>query len=307
LRIGERGFARGPGRPGREPDESRQTDVPRRSRSERRRERREEGPASPRREALTGPREPLPTRLRDVAQLPPDAVRVLDQGLAALGLPVQGAARDAIDGHLRLLLAWTQAINLTAIREPAAAARLHVLDALTAVPLLRERSVHALLDLGSGGGYPGIPLAAEVPARAMLVEPIAKKARFLTTVVDALGFGDRIEVRADRAEALALDPMQREAWPMVTARAVAALPDLVELAMPLLAVGGALVAWKRGDVDGELAAAARAASVLGAGAPAVHPAGSPGLDDHVLVVVPKLVRTPDRFPRPPAVRSRRPW
>ena len=87
-------------------------------------------------------------------------------------------SRPAIDGHARLLLAWTSAINLTAIREPAAVAVAHVVDSLTAVALMRERGISRFVDLGSGGGYPGIPLAAVVPAeRALLLEPIASSRR----------------------------------------------------------------------------------------------------------------------------------
>ena len=94
----------------------------------------------------------------------------------------------------------------------------------------------------------GCPLAAALPAaRALLVEPIAKKARFLTTAIEATGLAGTVEAAAVRSEDLAADPRHRGRWPAVTARAVAALPELVELAVPLLAPDGVLVAWKRGD------------------------------------------------------------
>ena len=109
-------------------------------------------------------REPLPLRVQDVPELPAAAVSALDDGLAVLGLgDLPPHARSAIEGHLRLLLAWTQAINLTAIREPVEAVRRLVLDSLTATPLLRERGIDAFVDIGSGGGYPGLPLAAVLP------------------------------------------------------------------------------------------------------------------------------------------------
>src|SRR5262249_44493498 len=114
------------------------------------------------------------------------------------------------------------AINLTAIREPSEVATAHVLDSLVAVPVLRGTGTHELLDLGSGGGYPGIPLAAALPADgALLVDSIAKKIGFLRTVVEATGLGGTVGVEASRAEALARDARHREAWPAVTARAVA--------------------------------------------------------------------------------------
>ncbi len=184
---------------------------------------------------MDGLREPLPTRVEDTPPLPPAYADALAEGLAALGLTLAAGARAAIDGQARLLLAWTGAINLTAIRDPAAVARAHVVDSLTALPTLREHRVERFLDLGSGGGYPGLPLAAALPARqALLIEPIRKKAAFLTTATAAIGLQDAVMAAAVRAEALAADSRHRGRWPAVTARAVAGLGELVELAFPLL-------------------------------------------------------------------------
>ncbi|HYM83951.1 MAG TPA: 16S rRNA (guanine(527)-N(7))-methyltransferase RsmG [Candidatus Dormibacteraeota bacterium] len=216
-------------------------------------------------------------------------------------------ARDAIRDHLRLLLEWTGAINLTAIRDPLQAVTLHVLDSLTAVDTIRVTGADRLLDLGSGGGYPGLPLAVATPARALLVDSVGKKAAFLRTAVAALGLEPTVGVGDTRAEALARDRDHRERWALVTARAVAALPELVELAFPLLVPGGRLVAWKRGDIGEELARARWAAESLGGATIAVEPVGLPGLSGHVLVVLDKQRPTPTAYPRDPAVRARRPW
>jgi 16S rRNA (guanine527-N7)-methyltransferase len=207
---------------------------------------------------------------------------------------------------VRLLLAWTQAINLTAIRDPVDVARFHVLDALAAVPVLRAAGTTRLLDLGSGGGFPGLPLAVALGEAALLVDSVGKKVRFLETAVEALGLA-AVRAEATRAETLGADPAHRESWPVVTARAVAPLPDLVELAFPLLEVGGRLIAWKRGDLGAELAPGRRAARSLGGGSLVTHPSALRQLPDHRLVVVTKTGPTPDGWPRDPAVRRRRPW
>ena len=158
-------------------------------------------------------REPLPTRVRDTPPLPPSYERALVGGTPDPWLGsvlADPAVRAVIDGHVRLLLAWTPHINLTAIREPAAVATAHVLDSLSALPWLRDRRADRVLDLGSGGGYPGLPLAAALPDSAFtLVEPIAKKARFLQTVVEATGLADRVTVLTARAEELAAATVRR--------------------------------------------------------------------------------------------------
>ena len=228
---------------------------------------------------------------------------------------------------MRLLLAWNVAINLTAITDPADLARRHVADSLTALDLIRADQHATLLDLGSGGGFPGLPLAAALPAsHVLLVDSTVKKAAFLDAARRAVGLAGRVAVAASRAEALA--PAGAEEYQgarggarngarhagdgagrdVVSARAVGSLDDLVELALPLLAVGGRLVAWKRGDLSRELAAAGRAGTALGGGEPSVHPVPEAlGLAGHALVVVRKERPTPAGFPRDQAARRRRPW
>lgn len=241
-------------------------------------------------------RESLPTRVDGLPELPIGYQVALDAGLAALaaaGIVLQPAARRAIDDHVRLLLAWNRAINLTAITDPGRVAVLHVLDSLTAVPLVAaRRGPPRLLDLGSGGGFPGIPLAAAVPgADVVLVESIGKKARFLEAAVGVAGLGDRVHVMAVRAESLAEPVGDRELEPfdVVTARAVGALDALIRLAFPLLSPGGRLVAWKRGDLTAEIRTAIGAAAPFGIARVTVRDPTVPGLEGHVLVVVKKPI------------------
>lgn len=223
-----------------------------------------------------------------------------------LGVELAAAARDRLVDHVRLLLAWNGSINLTAIREPDEVVRLHVLDSLTAVAPLRELGATRLLDLGSGGGFPGLPLSVALPAEGTLVDSVGKKVRFLATAAAALDL-PHVSAVAIRAEALAAAREHRERWPLVTARAVTSLAELVELAFPLLGVGGHLVAWKRGDIDDELAAAGRATAALGGGRTTIREAVLDALPGHRLVLVQKARPTPAGWPRDPATRRRRPW
>jgi 16S rRNA (guanine527-N7)-methyltransferase len=140
----------------------------------------------------------------------------------------------------------------------------------------------------------------------LLVDSIGKKVRFLRAVIEATGLAGRVAAEQARAEAIAGDPRDREAWPVVTARAVTTLGELVELALPLVAPEGVLVAWKRDPVSDELAAAAGALGALRAGPVRVIAPGVPGLEAHRLVVVPRGGRIDARFPRDPGERRRHP-
>ena len=186
-------------------------------------------------------------------------------------------------------------------------ARAHVLDSLAAEPLLRSLGIARFLDLGSGGGYPGIPLAAALGAdRVLLVDSVGKKVQFLSVAIREVGLRATTAAERARAEALAHDSRDREAWPAVTARAVAPLADLVELALPLIAPGGVLVAWKGASAEDEVESAGGALRALGAGPVRILGAGVPGLEDHRLVVVPRGGPIDARFPREPGERRRRP-
>lgn len=233
------------------------------------------------------------------------------------------ATRDAIDAHVRLLLAWNAAINLTALRTPEQIARNHVLDSLICVAALRDLGAClSLLDIGSGAGFPGLPLAITVPTgRTALVDSIGKKARFLAVaaaqVVEALANGGQeppaITAIGERAEELGHQPVQREGWDVVTARAVGTIAEVAELGLPLASRGGHVVCWKLDSGDGalqtEIAAARRICQAAGGGKPRIirlAAADRVGLSGHCLVAIEKRRPTPDRYPRAAAERRRSP-
>ena len=141
--------------------------------------------------------------------------------------------------------------------------------------------------------------------RWTLVDSVRKKADAMRSFAAALELPN-VEIVAERAEILGRDPGHREAFDLVTARACAALPALVEYALPLLRVGGSLVAWKGPISDEELRSGTAAAAALGGSEPAVRPTGIDALGDHRFVVVAKAGPTPGRYPRRPGVPAARP-
>ena len=215
----------------------------------------------------------------------------LARQLSAASLPELSPAETAIiTAHLRLLDAWNPAINLTRVSDPLERATRHLLDSLVAAPHI-ERLIpdgHGkIADLGSGGGFPGIPLAARLLSRhdglsMTLIESIGKKARFLETVTAASGLAPRLRVAHARAEDLAHGGGVR--FDVITARAIAPLGELIRLAAPLLTPTGSLLAWKRAG-EGWDAELGSASSFIGASAIEVSAVNVASLDGALLVRV----------------------
>ena len=223
---------------------------------------------------------------------------------SVLHLPADFLSR-AEDFVARLLDA-NRLLNLTRVVEPADVARLHLLDSLAALPIIDAMTARRACDLGSGAGVPGMVLALARPeVEWTLVDSVRKKAAAMQSFAEALELSN-VSVLAERAEIMGRNPRFRESFDLVTARACAALPVLVEYALPLVRVGGSVVAWKGRISDDELEGGGAAATELGGGEPVVLPTAFEALGGHRFVVVPKVRPTADRFPRRPGEASRRP-
>jgi 16S rRNA (guanine527-N7)-methyltransferase len=229
-----------------------------------------------------------------------------DQPAIARSLPV--GYLDAAERFVGLLLAANRRLNLTSVTSPEDVARLHLLDSLAALPQVDALAPHEAIDLGSGGGLPALPLAIARPeVRWTLVDSVGKKAAVLAEFAEALALPN-VTVLADRVEALGQSSLHRERYDLVTARACAGLPVLAELALPLLAVGGSLLAWKGplGEADEEVRRGRAAIGRVGGGELRIVDPGVPALGGHRLVIVRKEHATDPRYPRRPGEPARRP-
>src|SRR5690349_12886688 len=218
----------------------------------------------------------------------PELGESLVDAAARLGVPLAPGQLAALDQLGAALRDGNQRVNLTRITEPSEIERRHFLDSLTvAVPVLdrlRNGEALSLVDVGSGGGMPGLPLKIAFPAlRVTLVESVNKKADFLRSTVADLGFAD-VQVVAQRAELAGRDPAHRDAYDWALARALGKLPVVVELCAPFLAPGGLLVAQRSGDLDADLLAAAPAFKALRVWSRTPVYLAMPELPNHGLVV-----------------------
>ena len=225
-----------------------------------------------------------------------------------IGVHLDDATVALCERYADLLIERNTTMNLTAITTPADIAAKHFLDSFTAVAVRTWNGRERIIDVGSGAGFPGLALRLALPkTRVTLVESMGKKARFLVEVTSALGL-DGVEVRNERAEALA--HARHDRYDVGTARAVGTLGAIVEYLLPFLRVGGDAIAWK-GRVDAEIAGAKKACASIGGEIVKITPTSELGLGvllpGRSLVVIRKLRETPSRYPRSAAEAKRRPW
>ena len=235
---------------------------------------------------------------------------LLRAGAAAMGVALDDGQVARFERLRALLLDWNTRVNLTSITDPAEVETRHFLDSLTcalALPPHQWNIPLRVLDIGSGAGFPALPLAIAFPRwRITSLDATGKKIRFQEEVVADLGL-DNVRPVHGRAEELIRQPGQRSRYQFVTARAVAALPTLLEYCCPFTYTSCRIALPKKGDLAGELAAGRRAAELLGAYLPDPIPVTVPPLDDgRVLVVADQLRRCPPQYPRPAGAPAKHP-
>ena len=235
-----------------------------------------------------------------------DSLPLLRRGLEDFGLVLTPHQLDQFECYYTELMDWNQRMNLTAVNDYDGVQVRHFLDSLTAAPYLNG-STESLLDIGTGAGFPGVPLKIVFPQMKLtLVESVGKKTGFLKHLVQELELVD-VEVYTGRSEDLAFHSEAREFFDVVTTRGVAVMRVLMELTLPFCRTGGVVLTWKKGELEPEISASLHAMEVLGGKLREVANVDAEGLrDGRVIVLVDKLKSSPDKFPRRPGLPQKRP-
>jgi 16S rRNA (guanine527-N7)-methyltransferase len=234
----------------------------------------------------------------------------LKAGVKELGLGLSPAQLEQFEVYYQELIDWNKRVNLTAVTDYEEVQLKHFLDSLTVTlgyNLQMGQKDLRIIDVGTGAGLPGIPLKIVFPdIKLTLLEATAKKAGFLRHIIQKLGL-DNVEVVVGRAEEIAHQPKYREKFDLVLSRAVAPLTALVELTLPLGAIGGSFIAQKKGNIDEEIGRADKAIRLLGGRLRELKKVDLAGFaDERYLVIIDKLSPTPEKYPRRPGLPAKRP-
>jgi 16S rRNA (guanine527-N7)-methyltransferase len=233
--------------------------------------------------------------------------KLVQDAQALFNVHLTGRQIIALTTYERELIEWNQKFNLTAIRDEAGIRTKHFLDSFSCVLAWKANPPANLIDVGTGAGFPGIPLKIIYPnTKVTLVESVGKKAMFCQHVVSLLGL-EGIEVINSRAEDLGHRREHREQYDWGVARAVANMRVLSEYLLPLVQVGGRMLAQKGESGPAEVHSAENAIKLLGGEVRQLLPVTLPGVvEERHLVLVDKVATTPPGYPRKPGVPAKKP-
>lgn len=247
---------------------------------------------------------------RERSDEPSTYAALLKSDALELGISLSDRMLGQLERYQQELIDWNERVNLTSITSPDEIQRRHFLDSLSCLagaPEHFRRAGCSIVDVGSGAGFPGLPLKIALPhVQLTLLETRGKRAAFLTHILDEIGIEGAVVIR-ERAEVLGQEPSHRERYDVALARALGPLPLVAELCMPLLRLGGQCIASRREDFETASKAAQPAFDLLGGSNLTWVPVHIPGLDDgRGLVIAEKQSHTPTRFPRRPGIPGKRP-
>ncbi len=233
--------------------------------------------------------------------------KLVQEAHELMGVDLSPDHISALHRYQRELSKWSKRVSLTAITDPEKVRIKHFLDSLSCLLVMRGTPVRRVIDVGTGAGFPGLPLKIVCPRiRLTLVESVGKKVQFCHHIVDILQL-EGVEILQERVEKVGKMPPHRERYDWAIARAVVAMPALAEYLLPLVRIGGKMLAYKGESGPAEAHAAERALRLLGGHLSQIVPVTLPGVsEERYLVVVDKVAATPAKYPRRVGIPAKRP-
>ena len=227
--------------------------------------------------------------------------------LSELGIELTEKQHEQFDKYYELLVEWNKVMNLTGITEYDEVNEKHFVDSLALIKAANVENFEKIIDIGTGAGFPGIPLKIAFPhLKVTLLDSLNKRVKFLNAVIEELGLED-IETLHGRAEDFARKEGYREGFDLCVSRAVANLSTLSEYCLPYVKKGGMFIPYKSGSIDDELAQAKKAVSILGGNVKDVVRFELPGTEiGRAFVLIDKVKNTGKKFPRKAGLPSKEP-
>lgn len=218
--------------------------------------------------------------------------------LESLKIPYDNIMLEKFEGYMNLVLEWNEKVNLTSITDKTEFRRKHYIDSLTCYGSPQIEQAKTIIDVGTGAGFPGVPLAIVYPDKQfLLMDSLDKKIRILAEMVDTMGI-DNVSVLHGRAEEIGQDKRYREKFDLCLSRAVANLATLSEYCIPLVKVGGYFAAYKTKDAEQEINSSEKAISILGGVIEERKTFNIHGFDlDHQIIYIKKTDKTLSKYPR----------
>lgn len=230
-----------------------------------------------------------------------------EQQLAELGIQLTEKQKEQFHKYYEMLTEWNKVMNLTGITEYDEVNEKHFVDSLSVIKAVDMEKIQSVIDIGTGAGFPGIPLKIVYPhLHLVLLDSLQKRIKFLEAVIEELGL-EEIETLHGRAEDYAKKQEYREQFDVCVSRAVANLSSLSEYCIPYIRIGGIFISYKSGEVDDEVKQSEKAVKILGGKIQDIIKFQLPGTEiGRSFVKIEKVEQTKKKYPRKAGIPLKEP-